>query len=364
MPQVSRVRPEESRPSAGQESEPDTQTKATKRYIIAVTDSDGDRRQGELVLGDGWSPEFGQFDPTDTEAFRIVILSRAATIPYSAVAPGVSVCIPNADRSPLRFVRETATAYETKRTSRQSANGIEALTLPPSEITSLASGQLLANPPLDLHPTEVFPTDEPTPHLDLLAQALLDQRRAQPYLHALAVSLAAPADPEDGLELNTLLQRLRQVVLATNKALESCDASVVDLQRKADVRDRLTRLAKADTTTAFADEAAQLYASLVDLAEDVYLCRALVDSPRDAVELARMRSYLRDAVVPETAGAELALDRTLAAEQLSFAVLVAERHRWAGMRAAFGRFHQAYRIAYLEHHRRYWEEAKIGRAHV
>ena len=367
MSQVSRVRPGESKPSADQESEPEAQPKATKRYTIATTDSDGAPQQGVLVFADGWSPELGQFDPSDTEAFRIVIPGQARTIPHRDVAPGVSVCIPSADRSPLRSVRETATTYKTKRAPDQTTSTIEEFTLSPSEIASLASGQLLANPSLDLTPTDVFPTGEPTPHLELLAQALLDQKKAQPYVYALAVALAAPAEPEDGHELRPLLQCLRQVVLAADKALEALEtpgASVADLRSDGGVHDRLTRVARADTATAFADVAAEIYASPVDLGEDIYLYRALLDSPENAMELVKMRSYLGDAMVPETAGSELALDRTLAAEQLSFAVLVAERQRWAGIRAAFERFHRAYRAAYLEHHCRYWEGAMMLHAQL
>jgi hypothetical protein len=51
------------------------------------------------------------------------------------------------------------------------------------------------------------------------------------------------------------------------------------------------------------------------------------------------------------------MDRTVAQEQLSFAVLVAEGHRWSGIHSAFDRFRGRYRAAYLEHHRQYWREA-------
>lgn len=65
---------------------------------------------------------------------------------------------------------------------------------------------------------------------------------------------------------------------------------------------------------------------------------------------------MAEAAVPDSRS-ELAMDRTLALEQLSFALLVVEGHRWPAMHAAFERFRCGYRKAYLEHHRQYWREA-------
>ena len=92
------------------------------------------------------------------------------------------------------------------------------------------------------------------------------------------------------------------------------------------------------------------------MGEDVFLCRALVERPREARELIHLRTFLAEAVVPDSRS-ELAMDRGVAQEQLSFAVLVAEGHRWSGVRAAVDRFRSAYRKSYLEHHRQYWREA-------
>ncbi len=351
MQRASRVRPSELGPRTEHESESHAQSQAIWRCTVPVADGDGAHLQGALLLTEEWSPDLEQFDPTEREAFRIVMLSRATTIPNSALAPGVAVCIPSSDLSPLRLVQERAPHHKKADTPS------EAPVLSRSQNASLSSGQIVANPPLELAPTDVFPRGEAAPRFQLLGTALLDQQRSQPYLQALAVALAAPVDPSDRLEFRVALQSLRQVVLAADKAPRPHDASLLGLERRDSVGARLTRLADADTTGAFAEIASHLYTSPINVAEDVYLCRALAERSREALELAGMRAYLRDAAVPENAGAELAKDRILTAEQLSFALLVAEPDRWPGMRAAFNRFHQEYRTAYIEHHHRHWEEA-------
>jgi PTH1 family peptidyl-tRNA hydrolase len=88
------------------------------------------------------------------------------------------------------------------------------------------------------------------------------------------------------------------------------------------------------------------------LAEDVFLARCLLRDAPAVLELAAMRDFLARAVVPERLP-ELAMDRTVGLEQVSFATLWAEPHRLNSMRATFEYFRG--RRAPLAHHASYWQ---------
>jgi hypothetical protein len=219
---------------------------------------------------------------------------------------------------------------------------------------ALASGQLLANPPLEISPADIFSPRETAPRLDFLAQALLAQRAGQPYLHSLAVALAAPAEAAPNGGLAALLPALDQALAEARKKAPRFQDLLADMPRMTSTLESLASLSEATTTATFAETACRLYPSPGDLAEDVYLCRALAENPNEASKAARMRRFLIEAVVPDSEP-DLAIDRALALEELSFATLVAEPHRWVAMRAVFNRFRQRYQSAYLKHHHRYWE---------
>jgi hypothetical protein len=326
-------------------------TLAAQCYRLAAVDAQGCEHCGQAIVSQDWQPQLGQLAEDD---FCIVILSEPLSGSLGPIATGVVVCVPGQAVSGRLRLRETATAYKVKERKGQAPDSEETLTLSASAMTALASGQLLANPPLEISPADIFSPRETAPRLGLLAQALLTQRAAQPYLDALAVAVAAPADAAASAGLADLLPALGQALAEAREKAPQCQDLLADVPRMASAPESLASLSEATTTAAFAETACRLYCNASDLAEDIYLCRALAENPDDASKMAYMRCYLMDAVVSESEP-ELAIDRTLALEELSFATLVAEPHRWAAMRAAFERFRQRYQCAYLKHHHQYCE---------
>jgi len=324
-------------------------TLAAQCYRLAAVDAQGREHSGQAIVSQEWHPQLGQLAEHD---FCIVILSEPPSGSVGPIAAGVAVCVPGETISGGLRLRETATAYKVR--EGQAPASEETLTLSASAMAALTDGQLLANQPLEIGPADIFSPRETAPRLGLLAQALLAQRAAQPYLQALAVALAAPADAAPSAGLADLLPALGQAVAAAQEKMSRFQDLLVDIPRMASAPESLACLSEATTTATFAEAACRLCSSANDLAEDIYLCRALVENPREASSMAYMRCYLMDAVVSESEP-ELAIDRTLALEELSFATLVAEPHRWAAMRAAFERFRQRYRSAYLKHHHQYCE---------
>jgi len=337
--------PPEQGGSAGADSAPE------QRYRLAVVDAQGCEHCGQAILSQDWHPQLGQLADDD---FCIVILGARPSGSLGPIAAGVVVCAPGETVHGGLRLRETATAYKVRERERQASDSEETLTLSASVMTALASGQLLANPPLEISPADIFSPHETAPRLGLLAQALLTQRAVQPYLHALAVALAAPADAAPDAGLSELLAALCQALAAAREKAPRLPDLLADMPRIAGALESLASLSEATTTATFAEAASRLCSSPSDLAEDIYLCRALTENPNEARKAARMRRFLIEAVVSESEP-ELAIDRTLALEELSFATLVAEPHHWAAMRAAFERFRHRYQSAYLKHHHRYWE---------
>jgi hypothetical protein len=332
-----------------QDSSANAEPPGEQCYRLAVVDVEGREHSGEAIVSEGWHPQLGQLAEDE---FRIVILREAPSESVGPIAAGVAVCVPGEAVSGGSRLRETTTAYRVR--ERQTPESGERPALSASVMTALASGQLLANPPLEVTPADIFSPREAAPHLGLLAQALLAQRTAEPYIHSLAVALAAPADPAPGVGLTELLPALGQTVTAARDKTPSLQDLLADMPRMASALETLTSLSEAETAVTFAETASRLHSSPSDLAEAVYLCRALAENPKGATKAAHMRRFLIDAVVPESEP-ELCVDRTIALEELSFATLVAEPNRWAAIQAAFERFRQCYQGAYLNHHRRYWE---------
>jgi hypothetical protein len=328
-----------------------TDTLAEQRYRLTVADAQGCEHCGQAIVSQDWHPQLGQLAEDD---FCIVILSEPLSGSVGPIPAGVAVCAPGEAVSGRLRLRETATAYKVKERKRQAPDGEETLTLSAKAMIALADGQLLANPPLEVNPADIFAPGKAAPRLDLLAQALLAQRVTQPYLHSLAVALAAPADPAPNGRLAELLAALEQALAEAREKASRFQDLLADMPQMARALESLASLSEATSTATFAETACRLCPSPNDLAEDIYLCRALAENPNGARKAARMRRFLIEAVVPESEP-ELAMDRTLVLEELSFATLVAEPHQGAGMRAAFERFRQLYQSAYLKHHQQYGE---------
>ncbi len=356
-----------------------------QRYRVAVVDAQGCEHCGQAILAGAWCPSLAELDPGGSEEFRIVILTQPVPEPPEAVAAGVAVCTPSGpDFIGEGVLQETAVAYEVRGSEEDvgaqhepEADAAPLLTLSAQEMAALAGGQILAMPPLEISPADIFPPEETRPRLEVLAQALIEQQAARPYLRALAAALAAPAATTVGAQhaapLRELLLRL-DTVLQEARGQAACFSELLARSPQvAEALERLAAMSQSTTTEAFLGTVSCLYASASDpsansgqapsagsgqaLAEDVYLCRALGEKPEQGIEVARMRAFLAQAVVPESAP-QLAIDRTIALEQMSFAAIaIGEPHRLASMRATWDWFRQRYQAAYGEHHQRYWREA-------
>lgn len=323
-----------------------------KDAVLNITDAQRVAHRGSIVLRTSWAPELSGLDEGSGEEFRIVVLCEP--LPRGTPTPecGVAVCAPDVAARPVARVREQGVAHRARRAEAKPDDGELELALAPEHAAALSRGQLLACPSLDVSARDVFASEEPAPRLIFLGEALLCQRAAQPCLHALAVALVAPASP--------LRCERAGLLAALDGLLQNAHSKSSDPRRQppavARALDSLGQLAGAACLAELAETARRLYPQPSGFGEDVFLCRALVEQPREAKELIRLRTFLAEAVVPDSRS-ELAIDRTVAQEELSFAVLVAEGHRWSGMRAVFDRFRCGYRKAYLEHHRQYWREA-------
>jgi hypothetical protein len=117
--------------------------------------------------------------------------------------------------------------------------------------------------------------------------------------------------------------------------------------------ERLAAVARSPVLGTVAD----LYPAPMALAEDVFLVRCLLRDSPAALEVAAMRDLLARSVVPERLS-ELAMDRTVSLEQISFATLWAEPHRLDSMRATFEYFRGRFRAGLLAHHASYWRDMR------
>jgi hypothetical protein len=317
---------------------------------VTITDAQGVAHRGSVLVRTSWAPKMGCLDESVGEEFRIVLLREP--LPEGTPTPegGVAICAPDVTTRPVARVHETAAAYRTRRAEADHPGRGIALT--PEHAAALSRGQLVASPILDVNACDVFSPEEPSPRLILLTEALLAQRSAEPYLRVLAATLTAPASP---------LRCEREGLLAAlDGLLRDARGKAGDARRlppaASQVMESLGQMARAASLAELAEIVLGLYPQPTALGEDVFHCRALVERPREAKELIRLRTFLAEAVVPDSR-TELAMDRTMAQEQISFAVLVTEGHRWSGVRALFDRFRGGYRKAYVEHHRQYWREA-------
>jgi hypothetical protein len=216
-----------------------------------------------------------------------------------------------------------------------------------------AGGQILTAGAISVLPGDVFAADRARPRLDLLAAALLKRRPEEKegkdtawFWRALRSGLAAPRPWETEPEGAHALERLRVLV---RRAQRTAPAPMGE-----PVVEALERV--RDVAEGGAERFAARYTSPADLGEDVLLCRCLERGIEGAQGLAELRRYLIEAAPPDGAS-ELAADRIMTLEQLSFATLLEEPKRLAGMRSTFQVFREAYRKAYLEQHRRYGEGA-------
>ena len=299
------------------------------RWRLTVTDPLGRQHAGSVVIAARWEEGLGR--PAEGEAFRLLLLLEP--LPDDVLLEGpVAVCTPPARVASARL-REPGPAY--------AGPGLS-----PEMTALLARGRIHASVPLELSPRELFRGSHAP--LEVLAQRLVLQWERWHYLRAVAHALHAPgpADTSSAVavkaEAVTLWQRARDL-LPADAPLELTEA--------------LARTEHWLTATDLAGELRALregYPDAAALAREVFLLRALAERTQEALELARLRQFLRDAVSGDE---ELELDRALALEQLSYAVLLLEPQRLTSGRLAFEAFQERYRALYEARHRAYWGEA-------
>ncbi len=311
--------------------------------LLNLTDHAGRKRQGRAVLLPRWLEGRDGERAAEGEDFRIVLLSEP---PEGLVSPaqGMVVSAP-AHRlaSGANAVREVATTYR---------SGVRSgLPLSPQDVELLCQGRLFAAAPLQVTPEEVFA--EGKAHLDLLARDLLLSIAVAEYLSPVAIALYAPgaAKPADMERLHDLSDLIRA----------TCAESADQAPEAKEALTRLSQLASCTDRDHFITCAEQVYPDKRALMEDIYMLRAFAQSPQEANELLSMQRFLQQAVVP-TEEADLALDRSLALEQLTFVALAAEPQRFPPARAMLNTFRRKYVSEYRERHTRHW--AQMARLHA
>jgi len=321
------------------------QAKAETIHRITITDSAGAERTGVIARLPRWDPEAASSLEPGTD-FRIVVLEEP---PAQDVHPpaATAVCVPLRSASGGRqapTIREAAAAYETGATA----------TLPPittPEIRLLASGRILAGPGVALTAQEVFAGDKP--RFELLARHLLLAEQLEHISATIAVALAAPHPPQPA-GVQERLQQLRALAAGAGAACDGLPEAAPEAALRA--VGRVSELCATGDPEGVAAAAHRLYPHIPALAPDVFLLRALVEMPAEALEVLAGQSALAATELPpeET---DLCVDKAIAAEQLHFAGIVPEPHRLNTARAALRHFQDRYRQAYLAHHHAYWRTA-------
>jgi hypothetical protein len=253
----------------------------------------------------------------------------------------MAVCVPARPLTWRPAVREAAPSYGTLTE--------EQVLLPRRDVEALSRGHIDSSLELDVGPEEVFSQGQA--RLELLAQNILLQTTLKPYRRALSVALAAPAEPSLA-RLDALQHELRQLL---KKAEQSLSSGASGQPEALEALQRLASLATAKNSQEFLARASEVYNQPPQSAEDIYVARALIERPQEALELLGMRRFLARAVVPPSEP-DLDFERTRLEKQIAFAQLVPQPHLFSSPAATFAQFRSRYRIAYLLHHDRYWQE--------
>ncbi len=313
---------------------------------LDLTDHAGRKRQGRAVLLPKCPPERSSEHLSEGEDFRICVLSEPPEGPVSP-CEGMVVSAPSHRLGTTTAAAREATA--TRGTGKRSG-----LALSPKDVELLRQGRLFSATPLQLTAEDVFAGGKA--HLDLLARDLLASIAETEYLGPIAIALNAPNAAKPATQER--LEELKRLVRAFSGTKLSDEAS----EAKGALA-RLSQLASCADRERFLTCAEKVYLSRQALMEDIYTLRAFQQSPDRASELSAMRRFLWKAVVPAD-DADLALDRSLAMEQLTFAALAAEPQRLAPAKVMLETFRRKYISRYREHHTEYWAEMARLRARL
>ena len=323
--------------------EPASQERAAQPASLALklSDHSGRTRRGRAIFLAKFEGSAINLDPAAGEEFRILILAEP---PEDPLVPPEGVVI-GAPARPLPSVGSPRS-----RASKPARHA--ALPLTSDDLEALRQGRLYARAPLQVTAEEIFAGGRA--RLAALARDLLVSQALSGYLNAIAIALGAPgpAKPATGERL----EELRGLLEASGSAhfdreAAEADAAITNVME-------LTSTAGPQELLACAE---RLYLNKQALMEDIYLLRSLQQSPAEARELIAMLRFLSGAQVPAE-WEELAADRSLLAEELTFAALATEPQRFPLARAALERFRRRYVVAYHEHHTRHW--AEMARLHA
>ena len=329
-------------------TQPATETRAEEEAAplastpLRVVDHSGRRRQGSAVILPRRSLGLISARLEEGEDFRIIMLAEPPDGPISP-AEGVVVAAPVRPLSSAARLREAAAPFGAARQPDVS--------FPPKDLEHLRKGSFHSRAPLRARPEDVFAGDKL--RLVLLARDLLLSAAAADYLSAVAVALSAP-----GAAKAATLERLGELQRLIETVSGAAQADPPELGAAASRLSQLSSAGDAETLLLCAE---RLYPARQALSEDIYILRAFDRSPEQAGELLSVRRFLALAAVPPEE-ADLALDRSLLEEQLTFAALATEPDRLAPATAALARFRQRYASLYRERHTSYW--AEMARLHA
>ncbi len=325
-----------------------------RRFTLTVPDERGRPQRGEVLLAERWQPDLAERAPAEGNRFRIVVLSQPAPSSARVSSPAVAVLAPSCPIERPTAVSEPPLMYATRRRGAAADQAFPSLSA--ADMASYAEGRNLAARATGVSIGRLFPPKEASPRLELLARALLrpaDERDEASgegrFLLALASALAAPATSEAWDEEKALagLRKLLQQV-------EAKPAEMTDEGPLAGLVADLKTVATAESAGEAFDEAKRAFGEPAAFAEAVFALRCLARDPATALELAKMRAYLEAMAVPDSTS-DLAMDRRVTLEQLSYAALFMEPHSFEGMRATFEYLRKRFAAIYRERHRRYWE---------
>ncbi|MBI1885259.1 MAG: hypothetical protein HYS09_02925 [Chloroflexi bacterium] len=307
--------------------------------ILRLRDAFGEERKGAVLVASRWDESLDQLG--EGEDFRIVLLREPPASPPVLRHP-VVVCAPSRKTRSADAIREPSAVYQIE------ASG--ATDLPAEELEALSQGRLFSLVPLELSPDQVFSAEDGAARLAALAEEFLLQLAREPYVSAAQTVMSAPQPPSSvaGNEICREAAELRRRAEAAVTG-EEPDTVHEALRRVRTVQEIESRVEQVKMLRS-------LYPDVVALGEDLYLLRALVEQPEAALEVAGMRRYVEEAVVPSHQ-TDLQLDRALALQQLGFATAVLEPQRLPSARASFQLFRDRYRKAYRDHHESYSAES-------
>ncbi|MCH8850328.1 MAG: hypothetical protein IIC89_05830 [Chloroflexi bacterium] len=308
---------------------------ADRRLPFSVHDDAGEARQGEILILRSWQSDV---KPNPAAAFTIVLseqpLPEGETPQLSA---NVALC------APVRGVRLPAAVSEAAAVYGETAPAEPApIRLSRSAHQAFADGTIFAPPAISITSREMFTGERRTPRLETLALQLIRSGGTDDgHWRAMDEALSLPREPSRTATPEIIRTRLRALLNRTAAGAGGAPAAAA-----------IERLAQ------IADGAAPgaVTAASGTLADDIAFLRCLEEQPAAAAELSRMRLYL-DGAHPASRNGELAGDRALARELISFVTVLAQPHRLEGIRASFEMFRAAYAVAYVAHHEAYVNDA-------